>query len=532
MTLPPAIRHSDDVVDRRASAHDLWPRRLLELREGMPVVLPARVLWPEHEDDVVAIVKAARVQRTALVAFGAGSGVCGGISPTSQAWIIDMKRMSRLLSVDAQTGVCVVQAGIIGERLESQLNARGLTLGHFPSSIYCSTVGGWAATRSAGQLSSSYGKIEDMVLAIDAVDGVGRRLRASVSGAQTGPGALQLLLGSEGALCIITRVTLRVRPMPSHRWLRGYRFASLDAGVNAMRTIMQGGEAPCVMRLYDGVDAALSSSKDGAADADHVFAGAISRANNEVSGPGHVDSAEEPTLFDKLSARVDELALFSRPTAARRIVGEILGRPQLANAVLERLVERPRFIIGVEGDADVVGARIAPLKARLAALGGQDVGTAPGERWLTHRHRVSYRMSRAIAAGSWVDTFEVAVGWQGVTALHAEMRSALIDVAVVMCHMSHAYVDGCSLYFTFAGGGGAGQGPRCALSRYDQCWQRALAVAHKHRAVVAHHHGVGRSKLAGLRTTQGQRALLTALKAELDPDGILNPGVLGLGASS
>jgi alkyldihydroxyacetonephosphate synthase len=140
-------------------------------------------------------------------------------------------------------------------------------------------------------------------------------------------------------------------------------------------------------------------------------------------------------------------------------------------------------------------------------------------------------MSRAFAAGAWVDTFEVACGWEGVVPLHKELRAALSDVAVVMCHMSHAYADGCSLYFTFAGGGASGPGPRGSLARYDTAWSRALAVAKKHGAATSHHHGVGRSKVSGLRTSPGARELLAELKRVLDPDNVMNPGVLGLGVT-
>jgi alkyldihydroxyacetonephosphate synthase len=138
-------------------------------------------------------------------------------------------------------------------------------------------------------------------------------------------------------------------------------------------------------------------------------------------------------------------------------------------------------------------------------------------------------MSRAFAAGTWIDTFEVATGWDAVLPLYHDVREALREVAVVMCHMSHAYHDGCSLYFTFAGFGAPGKGPRSALSRYDLAWERALTVARRHGAAISHHHGIGRSKVRGLRQAAGARALLDAIKRELDPDGILNPGVLGLG---
>ena len=528
--IPSAIRTSVDPVDLRAVAHDLWPRRLIERRDGKPLTLPQRVLWPANDDDIVDIVRAARLARRPLVPFGAGSGVCGGISPTSSSWVLDLKRMDRVLAIDPERGTATVQAGCNGERFEEALNARGLTLGHFPSSIYCSTVGGWVATRGAGQLSSRYGKIEDMVLALQGVDGRGKKIKVAVDDQNTGPGAVQLLVGSEGALLVITKVTFRVRPLVSHRWLRGFSFDDLKSALAMMRALMQGGETPSVLRLYDPIDAAISGSpplREG--EPDRIVAGGIARAGLEDSGP---KEEVEPTFLDALSAKVDELALFSRPRAARRIVGEILGRPTLANAILDRFAARPRLVIGIEGAADELCARAPALRARISAMGGKDLGDAPGSKWLLHRHRVSYRMSRAFAAGTWVDTCEVATGWEGVLPLYKDMREALRDVAVVMCHMSHAYQDGCSLYFTFAGFGSAGEGPRSSLSRYDLCWERALSVIRRHGAATSHHHGIGRSKVRGMKLSEGARALLVALKRELDPDNILNPGVLGLGTTT
>jgi alkyldihydroxyacetonephosphate synthase len=522
-----AVPSSNDPIDCRMVAHDLWPRRFLERREETPPKLPARVFWPRNDDDVVAVVKAARVERRAIVPFGAGSGVCGGITPGTLSWVLDLKRLDRILELNTTRRTVDVEAGIIGDRLEEYLNSRGFTLGHFPSSIYCSTVGGWVATRSAGQLSSRYGKIEDMTVAVWGVDGRGERVFCAVDDDATGPGMVQLLVGSEGALCVITRVRLRVLPLPTHRLVRGANFPTLDDGLKAMRAVLNDGQAPSVLRLYDPLDSALSGTATASTEPLRVHAGALSRARNEDSGP---EEGEEPTLFDSLVRRVEALAVFSRPRATRAVVGELLGRPGIANSVLDRFDGKPRLVLGIEGDADDLVSRGRHLVNLLQDKGATDLGDAPGEKWLRHRHRVSYRMSKAFAVGGWVDTCEVACGWGEVEPLYKAVREALRDVAVVLCHFSHAYVDGCSLYFTFAGGGTTGAGHRSALARYDLCWERALTTIRRHGAAIAHHHGVGRSKLRGIRYADGNAAVLHGLKRVLDPDGILNPGVLGLGA--
>jgi alkyldihydroxyacetonephosphate synthase len=524
------IRASTDVVDTQAVSRDLWPRRLIELRDAKGAPAPAQVFWPQTDDEVVRVVRAARAAKRALVPFGAGSGVCGGISPGASAWVLDTKRLDHIIDIDVERRRVVVEAGVLGDRLERALNHKGLTLGHFPSSLYCSTVGGWVATRSAGQLSSRFGKIEDMVLELQGVDGRGERIRASVDDEATGPGLLQLLIGSEGSLCIVTRVTLRCVPLSTHRWLRGFRFVDLGQGLSSMRAALQAGEAPSVLRLYDPLDTGLAGAVQPPEkpEPDRVVAGGIARAGLEDSGPHDDGRHDEPTLFDSLAARVDELALFARPQATRRVVGEILGRPQLANALLDRWKVQPKLIVGVEGGGDEVAARAASLRTTFQASGATDLGDAPGARWLAHRHRISYRMSRAFAAGGWVDTFEVACGWDKALAVWRDVREALRDVAVVMCHFSHAYADGVSLYFTFAGGGTGVDGPRSALSRYDLAWERAMTTVRRHGVALSHHHGVGRQKARSLKRSDGERAVLRAVKAALDPDNILNPGVLGL----
>lgn len=525
-----AIAQSDRPLDRRMVAHDLWPRRNLERREGEPPRLPARVFWPETTDEVSAVVRAAKATQTPIVPFGAGSGVCNGIAPTARTWMLDVKRMGALIRVDEHASECVVEAGMIGERLERALNAHGYTLGHFPSSIYCSTVGGWVAARSAGQLSSHYGKIEDMVLGIEAVDGNGDRIVANIDDPKTGPGLLRLLIGSEGALCVFTRVRLRIHPMPTHHWLRAFQFESLDRALSTMQALMQMGECPSVIRLYDPLDTIIAGALEPTPDApDRILAGAISQARQEYSGPVQED---DDGFVDDVVRRIEQLAIFQRPKTTRRVVGQLLSRPLIANAALDRMGSQSKLVLGFEGSGDALADRVGGIRRKVIALGGMDAGPDKGEQWLLHRHRVSYKMARTFAVGGWVDTMEVALGWEGVLPLYHGVKDALRDVTLTMCHFSHAYPDGCSLYFTFAGGGTAGSGTRSARARYDLAWERAMLTCRRHGANVSHHHGMGRSKAKAQPRTGGEAAILNALKQRLDPANILNPGVIGLGESA
>src|SRR5688500_13054538 len=250
-------RISQRPSDLASYGRDMWPRTLIALAGGRatPPHLPHIVVWPESEREVAAVVRVARALGVPIIPYGGGSGVCGGTVPLLGGITIDMKRMSSLLAVDADDMVCDVEAGANGERFERELNTRGYTLGHFPSSIYCSTVGGWLACRAAGQMSTKYGKIEDRVAGLTFVSGRGDIIHTDgPARAERGPNWSQLVVGSEGTLGIITSARLRVSPTPELRLLRGFEAENVEHGVEMIRRVMQRGLRPAVVRLYDEVD--------------------------------------------------------------------------------------------------------------------------------------------------------------------------------------------------------------------------------------------------------------------------------------
>ena len=503
-------RVSTSVPDRVAYARDLWPRGLIGVAEGVYAPQqPDAVVWPTSTEEVAAIVAACIRTKTPIVPYGAGSGVCGGTVAVAGGLIVDCKRMRKVIAVDAAAGSATMEAGMIGEHLEHELNRRGLTMGHFPSSIMCSTLGGWLAARSAGQLSTRYGKIEDMVRSATFVDGTAQ-IHELVSGAN--PDLLQLAIGSEGTLGIFTRATVTVHPLPAARFYRGWSFPRVAAGCEAIRRVVQRGLRPACVRLYNELDSFLHR-RDGKPEATHE----AHRHADEPSALG-----EWLTTLAGGKSAVSELR--------RRAVGAALGQPAFFNKLFSTVLPWAQngclLVMGFEGHSELAAAEAAAAKIELERAGGKDLGPGPGERWLAHRYSVSFRMSKAFEAGAFVDTMEVCTTWDQLLPLYAAVQQAVGSHAFVMAHFSHAYPDGCSIYFTFAARAG---GRVDTERRYDDLWKAALTAVHATGASISHHHGVGLLKAPFMPDEHGEgMRVYRGLKTALDPHFILNPGKMGL----
>ena len=486
-------RVSSSDWDRLSYARDMWPLALLWIRQGRIPPPPDLVAWPKDEAEVQALVGAARKHRLALVPYGAGSGVCGGTWAVHGGVSMDLKRLDSISDVDPVRRTVDVGAGVLGEVLERRLASQGWTLGHFPSSIYMSTVGGWLATRGAGQLSSRYGKIEDMVVSLRAVLGTGE-LRTTPERPFRGPDEAQLLIGSEGAFGAITHARLRVHPAPAGRSLHGFECQSVSDGLEIIRLVFRAGLRPAVVRLYDPFDTA-----------------AVGEAPHGKAG-----TAPDALPFWKRTLR---------PAAYRAFAPHTVGRPGLINALAGRF-KKSLLVLAFEGEARrsvEEGALARDIALRLRA---KDLGEEPARSWFAKRYDVSYKMSRLIEAGTFVDTMEVSAPWDRVVEVYERVRAAVKDLAFVLCHFSHAYLDGCSLYFSFVG---SGRTEEEVEQRYRALWRAAQSGATTAGANVSHHHGVGLLKAQNLQDALGEgRWALSALKHHYDPDGVMNPGKLGL----
>ncbi|MBA2662678.1 MAG: FAD-binding oxidoreductase [Bradymonadaceae bacterium] len=504
------------LTDRLAYNNDCWPRGII-LTRGRRIHqhLPAAIAQPRNEHEVAALVAWARRTGTPIIPYGAGSGVCGGTLADETAVIVDLKRLKRILETREEDMVLRAETGIIGMVLEKELERRGLTLGHFPSSLYCSSLGGYLAARSAGQYSSRYGKIEDMVLSMRVVAGSGEVIETGADPLQArprhgvpalGPDLTQLFVGSEGTLGLITEATLRIEPVATHRFYRGFQFGDVNLALNAMREMMQAGLRPAVVRLYDAFDSLIgskrSSTKKNVNEAPWLF----DRLKR------HASDVVPEQLFGQLKRRVD--------VATKGLLGRIVGQPLILNALIDVLPADCMLVIGFEGTALVEDE--ANYAFELLSRYGLDLGVEPGMHWLQNRFNVSYKQSPMFDTGSFVDTMEVSTTWANLSNLYESVRRAVSPYVFVMAHFSHVYPEGSSIYFTFAGFGGDLDD---TLKRYEATWKAGLDAVAQSGASIAHHHGVGLSKAAWTHHDHpGGQALFGALKSAFDPDAIMNPG--------
>jgi len=306
-------RVSTDAEALSTRRHDYWMLSQLDDLQGRGAPLPACVVRPADLSDVVAVVNACRETGTPLVPFGLGSGVCGGVLVPRDAVVLDMGAMQKTRSIDERNLLASFDAGVRGSDAEATLAARGLTLGHYPQSIGVSTVGGWVATRAAGQFSTGYGNVEDVLFSLEAVLPNGEVVTTrGTPRASAGPDLRQLLLGSEGTLGVVTGVTFSIRRTPEKRILAAYHVPTMAAGFEFQREMMQRGLAPAVLRQYDSIEAQRMFSKwargedslllvvhEGAAEKTEAEASAVSRLSARFRADPSDPEATEHWLAER-----------------------------------------------------------------------------------------------------------------------------------------------------------------------------------------------------------------------------------------
>jgi alkyldihydroxyacetonephosphate synthase len=474
---------------------------MVQLRQGLIPNPPDAVVYPADEGEVAALLEWAAGREIAVIPFGGGSSVLGGVEPPPgdrPAITVDLARLDRLVALDRASWTARIQAGARGPEVEAQLNQHGFTLGHFPQSFEFSTLGGWIATRAAGQTSTGYGKIEDMTQAVRVVTPVGIIETRNTPAAATGPSLLQLLLGSEGAFGIITEATMRVAPLPQVQDYRGFLFHSLEDAIAALHELMQHGPRPTIARLSDAAETATFAVL---AHEHHGLRALLERA-----------------LESYLSRRG---YLFGSAAIARALRGET--DPSRGAVFL---------LLGYDGTAEAVRKPWRSVNALCGDHGGTALGQAAGRSWKRDRFAQPYLRDTLLGVGVMVETLETATTWSNLQHLYQEMSTA-ISAAIrasgggpgyVMTHVSHVYPWGASLYTTFLGRQVPGHQVE-QLREVKRATTEAILAA---GGALSHHHGIGRDHAPWLPQEVGPLGMqaLEALKKTWDPQGIMNPGVL------
>ncbi|MEV5912408.1 FAD-binding oxidoreductase [Streptomyces chartreusis] len=441
---------------------------LLRIRDGEVDDVPAAVVLPAGHDDVLAVLRTCAEHNLAVVPFGGGTSVVGGLAPSRRGAFValDLRRMDALLAVDPVSRTVTLQPGLRGPRAEALLAEHGFTLGHFPQSFEWASIGGFAAARSSGQASAGYGRFDEMVLGLTVATPEGTIDTGRAPRSAAGPDLRQLLLGSEGAFGVITSVTVRIRPVPRARVYEGWRFASFEEGAAALRRLAQDGPRPTVLRLSDETETLI-----GLAQPDAI---------------GGSDAAQ-----------------------------------QSAGCMA---------IAGYEGTDEDVAYRSEHGAAVLRDCGGTPLGEEPGERWAHGRYSAPYLRDSLLDAGAFVETLETATFWSRVPELYASVRDALTTTLteagtppLVMCHISHVYENGASLYFTVVSAQGED-----AVAHWEKAKHAANEAILGAGGTISHHHGVGTDHRDWYVREAGPLGIevLRAVKRRLDPVGLLNPGVL------
>lgn len=453
---------TDDATRRLRTRGKSTPD-LIRARAGDLADAPDVVVRPGGHDDVAAVLEWAVRHHVAVVPFGGGTSVTGGLVARREGYAglisLDLVRFKRLIEVDPVSMTAVLEPGLRGPEAEALLGEHGLTLGHFPQSFEFATIGGFAATRSSGQSSAGYGRFDSLVVGLRVATPRGELRVGTAPATAAGPDLRQILLGSEGAFGVITAVTVRVRPRPEVKRYEGWRWPSFAAGADAMRTLAQANLLPTVIRLSDENETAINLARP-----------------EEIGG-----DSEGGCLM----------------------------------------------VVGFEGRPDQVGARRAAVCGLLDRLGGVPLGSEPGESWAAGRFDAPYLRDSMLDVGVLVETLETAAFWSQRDALYTAVRDSLAtslgEGAIVLCHISHVYETGCSLYFTVAAKAGAQP-----LEQWHAAKVAATGAIVATGGTITHHHAVGTDHQPWLAHEIGDLgvSILRAIKADLDPTGILNPGVL------
>ncbi len=472
--LTAAERVMTDDFERAMHAKGRSYHDLLHLRAGHIDTAPDAVVYPLTTDETLALVRFADEEGIALIPFGGGSSVVGGVNAENEpdfagVVTLDMTLMDQLIHIDEESLIARAQAGVYGPQLEDKLQARGYTLGHYPQSFEFSTLGGWIAPRSTGHQSNKYGKSEQWFVSAAVATPQGLWRTEDFPGSAAGPLLRDIITGSEGALGVITEAEFIIQRVPEVKDYRGYVFPDFAEAVAATRDMMQEGVQTAMIRLSD--------------KSETFFLNAVDTGGTQGAGPA-------------------QFCL---------------------------------MLVGLEGERAVVDTALQRSQAIIKGHGGIHMGEKLGQHWYKGRFETPYLRDPMMDRGLGVDTLETATRWSNIVNLHEQGARAIAEALeahpaapgakpIVMSHVSHAYADGASLYFIIAFA-------RDLQDEVGQWWAMKRAASDAiltNGGTISHHHGVGLDHQAWFVREKGPISLgaLRAIKRQVDPRGILNPGKL------
>ncbi len=450
------------------------------LRGGRIPVFPDGVAFPQSDEEVQTLLGLAREQGWRLIPYGGGSSVTGHINPEAgerPVLTVNLTRLNRLRALDEISQLATFGAGVAGPDLEAQLRTHGLTLGHYPQSFEYSTLGGWVATRSSGQQSRGYGRIEDLFAGGTVLTPAGPLHLPPLPASAAGPDLRQVVLGSEGRLGILTEAVVRVSPLPEEESFQALFFPTFAAGAAAVREMLQAGAPLSMVRLSTAPET-------------------------------------ETTL---------------RLAGHERLIGALEGLLRLRGVGGEKAL----LLLGFTGRPEPVAAGRKMALELARARGGVHVGRQLGDQWAKNRFRTPYLRNTLWAFGIGIDTVETAVPWAQVEATRLAVEAAIHEAAEAFgerlhafSHLSHVYPSGASIYTTLIFR--LATDPEESLTRWARLKAAASEAIVAHGGTISHQHGVGKDHRPYLVAEKGElgMALLADAARRFDPAGILDNGNL------
>lgn len=460
---------------------------IIRICSGAAFTVPDVVITPHSHDEVDYILYQASLHNVHIIPFGGGTNVVGALSMDNLSQrseikcCLNLQHMDKLVHLDEQNMTATFQAGILGPKLEKILNAKGYTLGHFPQSFEYSSLGGWVVTRSAGQESTHYGKIEDIVEGLKVSTPVGTIHTPHFTHEAGGVNIMPLFVGSEGTLGVVTEVRVKIRRKPkTHRWVIAL-LPSFEAGASVMKELIQKDIRPSVVRLSDFT---------------------------------------ETSIFSKMSSKTPQNFWEQLKKDAQKMILKY-----------KNLTEPNLMMMRFEEGLTPATSLALVAKDTIQAKGGMLVSNEIGEHWEEGRFKLPYLRDTLVEHGVFIDTYETIVPWDQVHKIHKNINQELKkckafhkDKGIFMTHISHIYGAGACLYFTAITRMNNGQ----EIEQWKEIKTLVMDVIMQHHGAVSHHHGVGLDHQKWYLKFSDPLSLevLKSVKQKLDPKNILHPGKL------